>query len=43
MTKGPRWPSGLQVWHLITGCHLCVGSTQTSDNAEDLSQYDPGC
>ena len=33
---------GQQVWHLITGCHLCVGSTPTSDNAEDLFQYDPG-
>ena len=20
---GPQWPSGLQVWHLIIGCHLC--------------------
>ena len=39
--KGPRWPSGFQVWHLITGCHLCVGSTPTSGNAEDLPQYDP--
>ena len=29
--------------YLITGCHLCVGSTPTSDNAEDLSQYDTGC
>ena len=28
------WPGGKQVWHLITGCHLCVGSTNTSDNAE---------
>ena len=33
----------LSVWHLITGSHLCVCSTLTSDNAEDLSQYDPGC
>ena len=24
-------------------CHLCVGSTTTSDNVKDLSQYDPGC
>ena len=31
------------VWHLITGCHLCVGLTPTSNNAKDLSQYDPGC
>ena len=23
--------------------YLCVGSTATSDNIEDLSQYDPGC
>ena len=22
---------GLQVWHLIRGCHLCVGSTATND------------
>ena len=33
----------LLVWHLIIGCHLCVASTLTSDNAEDLFQYDPGC
>ena len=39
----PQGHSGEQVWHLITGCHLCVGSTPTSDNAEDVSQYDPGC
>ena len=25
-----------------TGCHLCLGSTPTSDCAEDLSQYVPG-
>ena len=30
-------------WHLIKGSHLCVGSIPTSDNAEDLSQYDSGC
>ena len=24
-SRGPQWPSGWQVWHLITGCHLCVG------------------
>ena len=41
--RGPQWPSGKQVWHLSKGCYLCVGSTPTSDNAEDLSQYDPGC
>ena len=29
--------------HLITGSHLCVGLTLTSDNAEGLSQNDPGC
>ena len=32
----------LQVWHIITGSHFCVGSTVTSDNAENLFQYDPG-
>ena len=32
-----------QAWHLITGSHLCVGSPPTSDNAQDLSWYDPGC
>ena len=31
-----------KVWHLITDCHVCVGSTAISDKAEDLSQYDPG-
>ena len=39
-------PSGLvgkQVWHLITGCHVCVGLICTSDNTGDLSQYDPHC
>ena len=25
----PWWPSGYQVWHLITGSHLCVGLTPT--------------
>ena len=39
----PQGPSGWQVWHPITGCHLCVGLTPTSHNAEDQSQYDPGC
>ena len=34
---------GYHFWHLITGCHLCVGLIPTSDKAEDLSQYDPGC
>ena len=33
---------GQQIWHLITGCHLCVGSAPRSGNAEDLSLYDPG-
>ena len=28
---------GKQVWHVI-GCHLCVGSTPTSDRSQD----DPG-
>ena len=32
---------GWQVWHLITGCPLCVGSTPKSDNTEDLSQFNP--
>ena len=27
----------------IADCLLCVGSTPTSGNTEDLSQYDPGC
>ena len=40
---GPRWPCAWQVWHLITGCHICVGLTPKSGNAEDLSQYDPDC
>ena len=44
MVPDPQWPSGLAiVWHLITDCHLCVGSTPKSDNAEDVSQYDLGC
>ena len=30
-----------QVWHLITGRHLRLGTTPTSGNAQDLSQYDP--
>ena len=34
---------GYQVRHLITGCHLCVFLTLTSDNAKDLFQYEPGC
>ena len=41
-----RVPIGLVVSRvslLITGCHLCVGSSPTSGSAEDLSQYDPGC
>ena len=24
--RGPQWCSGLQVWHLITGSHLFIGS-----------------
>ena len=46
LKKGPEVHSdlvGQQVWHLITGCHLCVGSSSTTENAEDLSHYDPGC
>ena len=39
--KGPWWPSGLAIWHLITNCHLCVGLTPTSDNARDMSHYKP--
>ena len=31
--RGPSWPSGGQVWHLITGYHLCMGLTHTNDNA----------
>ena len=38
--RDPVWPSCWRVWHLITGCHLCVNLTSTSGNAEDLSQYD---
>ena len=34
---------GNQVWHLITGCHLCVGSTLTIDISVDLFLYSPGC
>ena len=34
---------GQQVWHLITGYHLCVWvPVPQVTNAEDLSQYDPG-
>ena len=29
--------------NLITGYHLCAGSTPTSGNALDLSQYNTGC
>ena len=39
---GPLLPSGLASVISI-GCHLCVGSSPTSDNAENLSQYDSGC
>ena len=35
--------NALAVCHQVTGCLLCVGSTYTSDNAVDLSQYDPDC
>ena len=43
--QGHQLPSSWQVWHLITDCHLCVGSTPTlsSENTKDLSQDDPGC
>ena len=41
--RGPWWLSGEQVWHFITGCHFCVGSTPTSDNVVDFSQYDLAC
>ena len=34
---------GKQVRHLISSSHLCVVLTLTSGNAEDLSQYEPGC
>ena len=34
---------GQHVWHLITGSYHCVGIIPTSDNAEDLSQFDPDC
>ena len=37
---GSQWPSGEQVWDIITECHHCVGSTSSNDNAEGLSQYD---
>ena len=38
LERGLLWPSGQQLWHLFTDCHqiLCVGSTPTTDNAEDL-------
>ena len=26
--------------HLVKGCHFCVASTSTNDDAEDLFQYD---
>ena len=34
---------GLEVQHLITDCHLCVGLIPTSGNAVNLSQYNPFC
>ena len=34
--------SGWQVFYLITGSYLYAGLSLTSDNVEDLSQYDPG-
>ena len=43
LNAGPQWPSGKELELLITGCHLCVGSTPTSENADKLSQYDPDC
>ena len=36
-------PVDQQIWLPITGFHLCVGLTPTSDNAQDLSQYNLGC
>ena len=36
-------PVGYQIQYLIIGRHFCVGSTPKIDNAENLSQYDPGC
>ena len=41
--RGPQWHSGKHVWHLVTGCHVCVDSSPTSGYAENLSQYDRGC
>ena len=41
--KGPQWPSGYQVWHLIKGCHLCMDSTLPGGSGVGLTQYDPGC
>ena len=32
--RGPQWGSGFACWHLITGCHISVGSSPTSDKAE---------
>ena len=31
-----HWLDGYQVWHLITGCHLCVGLIPISDNTDTL-------
>ena len=42
--KGSQWPSDLKG---LTSNHRlspqCVGSTLTSDNVDDLTQYDTGC
>ena len=35
-----QWPSGYQIWHLITGSHLCRGLTPNG-NVEDIAKYDP--
>ena len=38
-----HWPSGYQVWYVITGNYLCVGFIPTSDNTMGLSQNVLGC
>ena len=35
-------PEVTKFGHLMRGCQNCVGWNPTSDNAEDLSLYDPG-